>query len=172
MFHNISMPVDNPFHVAKILAEIWQGQIHPLVDCPDSYVVLANDEYGTAIELVPSGTEMRPGQERFQYQQNDDIASQFSAVHIAISVPTKQHEIEQIATREGWHCSLGNRGQFKLIEFWVENKFLLEFMPSPTVPQYVKSMTPLAFRMLVLIMPVVRACTALSSRLQKRFKEN
>lgn len=160
MFHYISMSVDNPFHVAQVLAEIWRGQIRTLVDYPDSYVVLADDEHGTTIELVPSGTEIIPGKNKFQYQQNNNTQSPFSAVHIATSVAAKRHEIEQIATREGWHCSVGYRGQFKLIELWVENKFLLELMPSTIVAKYVNSMTPLAFRMLVVIMPVLRTCTA------------
>ena len=171
MFHYISIPVDNPFHVARVLAEIWQGQICPLLDYPDSYVVMADDEHGTAIELVPSGTEIVPG-DKFEYQQNNDTPSQFSAVHIAISVPKQQHEIEQIASREGWHVALGNRGQFKMIEFWIENKFLIEFMPPSTVPQYVESMSPLTFKILVWVMPIVRTCQAFSSSIQKIFRQN
>lgn len=172
MLHCISLPVDNPFHVAQVLAEILRGQIRPLLDYPDSYIVLADDEYGTAIELVPSRTQMIPGQDKFEYQQNNNAPSQFSAVHVAISVFKKQHEIEQIANREGWHVALGNRGQFKMIEFWIENKFLIEFMPPSTVPQYVESMSPLAFKILVLVMPIVRTCQAFSSSIQRILRQN
>ena len=139
MFHHISIPVDNPLHVAKVLAEIWHGRSLPFAICPDSYIVLAGDKYGTAIELIPSGTEMKPGKKQVEYEHNAKH-SRFSGVRAAISVPTNQHEVEQIGVREDWRVILSTRGQFKVIEFWVENKFLLELLTPTITRQYIESM--------------------------------
>lgn len=166
MLHRISIPVDNPLHVVNVLAEVLDGHVLPHPDYPDTYTVLPNDEYGSVIQLVPSGTEIVPGQEKFKYEHNT-THSQFSPVHIAISVPISQCEIEQIGRREGWHVAVGNRGRFKLIEFWLENKFLLELMLPETVPQYVKSMTPQEFVVLIVVMGALRKFKAITSNLQK-----
>ncbi|MDJ0618539.1 MAG: hypothetical protein QNJ63_17640 [Calothrix sp. MO_192.B10] len=164
MLHRISIPVEHPLHVANVLAEILHGSILRGSEYPYSYTVLVNDEYGSAIVLSPAGNEVIVGQSRdkFEYQYNPNY-SEFSPVHLAISVPLTQPEIEKIAQREGWHMAVGNRGRFKLIEFWLENKFLLELILPATVPQYVKSMTPQEFMVLALIMGGLRKIQAIAS---------
>lgn len=139
MLHHISISVDNPLQVAKILAQMLHGRVAPFAICPGSYIVLQGDKYGTAIELLPSGIEMTLKQQKVVYAHNTNH-SQFSAIRATISVPISQCEIEQIATREGWRVTLSDHGQFKLIELWIENKFLLELMPPTMTHQYIESM--------------------------------
>lgn len=139
MLHHISISVNNPLRVAKVLAQILYGRVVPFAICPGSYIVLQGDEYGTAIELLPSGIEMTLKHQKVVYTHNTNYP-QFSATYATISVPISQCEIEQIATREDWHITLSDRGQFKLIELWIENKFLLELMSPPMTHQYIESM--------------------------------
>lgn len=139
MLHHISISVDNPLRVAKVLAQILHGHVVPFAICPGSYIVLQGDEYGTAIELLPFGIEMTLKHQKVVYMHSNNH-SQFSATYATISVPISQCEIEQIAMREDWHINLSNCGQFKLIELWIENKFLLELMSPTMTHQYIESM--------------------------------
>lgn len=167
MLHRISISVDNPLHVANVISEILHGSVLRGGDYPYTYTVMSNDEYGSAIELVQSGNEVIVGrQDKFEYEYNLNH-SNFSPIHLAISVPASRYEIEQIAEREGWHVAVGNRGRFKLIEFWIENKLLLELIPPETIPQYVKSMSPKEFIILGFVMGGLRKYQAIASSFSK-----
>lgn len=61
MLHHISIAVENPPHVAKVLAELWQSRALPFPLYPDCYVVFPGDQHGTAIEVYPLGRELVPG---------------------------------------------------------------------------------------------------------------
>lgn len=142
MIHHISLPVQDPLHVAQVLAEIWQGQALPFPPHPGSYVVIAGDDYGSLIELYPLGSEIVPGtgEKQASFVQHA-IPAGFYAVHAAISVPTSLEEIERIAKREGWRVLLCSRdGLFDVVEFWVENRLMLEFLPPSIAPTYLKAM--------------------------------
>jgi len=144
MIHHISIAVINPLHVAEVLAEVWNGKVAPFPPHPGSYMVLANDQYGTMIELYPSGVELVPGcnDEQVGFTQNS-FPSEFTAIHAAISVPTSQAEIERIGTREGWRVLRCNRdGLFDVIEFWVENRLMLELLPPTLAVGYTTFMQP------------------------------
>ncbi len=66
------------------------------------------------------------------------------AIHAAISVPTSQQQIEKIAWREGWHVLTRKQGDapFSVVEFWIENRILFEFLPPEFEAQYLQSMKP------------------------------
>ena len=142
MIHHISIPAKEPLHVAEVLAELFKGYCAPFPSNPGSYVAFAGDEYGTLIEVYPTGTEMIPGEENnsIHYQQNN--SSQFIATHAAISLPLNQSEIESIAQREQWRCLLCSRGYFDVIEFWVENSVLLELATPELAKQYTTVLAP------------------------------
>ena len=159
MLHHISIAVDRPLHVAEVLAQVCHGQSLPLPPHPGSYIVLADDEYGKAIEakateqdacyeLYPAGTELIPGVEEAAFSHNS-LSSPFTAVHAAISVPTSREEIEDIGTREGWLVRQSDRGPFHVIEFWVENKLMLEFLPPNLALEYLTFMQPQNWRAFV-----------------------
>lgn len=104
-------------------------------------MVINGDEHGTGIELYPAGTEIIPGTSDAQFQSNA-TSSHFTPFHAAISVPTSQEKIEQIGTREGWLVRFCDRGPFTLIEFWVENKLMLEFLTPKMAAQYLEFAKP------------------------------
>jgi hypothetical protein len=138
MIHHISIAANNPQHVAQVVAEIIQGQVVPFPPHPGSYMAVAMDQYGTAIEVFPLGSEIVPGSERkgCGFCLNPQ-ASLFTATHAAISVPIAQAEIEQIGRREGWRVVRCERESFfGVIEFWVENHLLLEFLTPELTAQY------------------------------------
>ena len=141
MLHHISVAVNDPMHVGQVIAEVMNGQLVPFPPHPGSYMVLAGDEYGTGIELYPSGTELVPGQVEATFAQKAS-SSQFNSVHAAISVAMSQAQIEAIGQREGWLVRLCDRGPFEVIEFWVENKLMLELLPPVQAEKYLNFLKP------------------------------
>jgi hypothetical protein len=126
MLHHISVAVNQPMQVGEVLAEVIGGRLFPFPSHPGSYIVLAGDDYGTAIELYPTGTELVPGVSESLFSQSPDSPT-FTAFHAAISVSLSQEQIEQIGQRQGWKTRLCDRGPFQVIEFWVENKVTVHF---------------------------------------------
>jgi hypothetical protein len=141
MIHHISVAVDNPLHIAEVLSEVLQGHLYPFPPHPGSYMVINGDEHGTGIELLPAGTELIPGTNESQFQANA-TPSHFTPFHAAISVPTSQEKMEQIGTREGWLVRFCDRGPFAVMEFWIENKLMLEFLTPEMAPQYLEFAKP------------------------------
>jgi hypothetical protein len=138
MIHHISIAAQNPRHVAQVLADVIQGKVGSFPPHPGSYMVVAMDEHGTAIEVYPSGSEILPGTEKkpCQFKQNS-LASPFTATHAAISVSSSQTEIEQIGAREGWRVVRCNRDSlFDVLEFWIENSVMIEFLTPEMAQQY------------------------------------
>ncbi len=138
--HHISIPAENPQNVAQVLAEIWQGKAFPFPVFPGSYLVITDDPHGTAIEVSPLGTELIPGTTEVIAQTNP-VPPRFTATHAALTVPLNQAEIEVIGAREGWrvlHCQRGPA--FEVIEFWVENRLLLELLTPQMAHRYLTFM--------------------------------
>jgi hypothetical protein len=140
MLHHISIAVDHPLKVAKVLAEIWQGRFFPFPVQPGSYIVLAGDPHGTAIEVLPSEVEIIPGETEMELLPCA-LPGYFTPVHAALSVPVDQETLERIGARESWLVRLCDRGPFQVVEFWLENRLLLELLPPAIAPLYLNFMT-------------------------------
>lgn len=144
MLHHISVAVNNPIHVAEVLAEVLRGSVLPFPPNPGSYIVLAGDEFGTLIELYPFGTEVIPGawQDQAGFRLNEQ-SPYYTAVHAALSVPADLEEIQQIGAREGWRVVVADRdGLFDVVEFWVENRLMLELLTPAMTPKYLNMFKP------------------------------
>ncbi len=141
MLHHISVSVNNPLHVGTVVAEVMQGRCFPFPPHPGSYMVLIGDEYGTGIEFYPAQTQLTPGLEEVEFSSGN-LAQTFTSIHAAILVPTPLEQIEAIAKREGWLVRLRDRGPFKVIEFWVENQFMLELLTPELAKAYLESVQP------------------------------
>jgi hypothetical protein len=149
MIHHISIAAHQPQHVAEVLAEICQGQAVPFPDHEGSYIALTFDAHGTMIEVLPWGTELKPSEAT--WSDSNPQPSTYSAFHAAISVPTSEAKIYAIAKREGWYIETCDRkGYFSVIEVWVENQQLLEFLPSTFAAQYLAFTQPEALKQLML----------------------
>lgn len=144
MIHHISIPAENPLHVAKVLAEVLSGTFGEFPPHRGSYITFAVDAIGTAIEVYPRGTELIPGSQNqaVQFQDNNQ-PSRFIATHAAISVPCDEEKITQIALREGWRVVRCDRdGLFEVIEFWIENAVMLELLTQEMALKYIQATDP------------------------------
>jgi hypothetical protein len=140
MIHHVSLPAQNPRHVAQVLTELLDGVLTLFAPCPNAYIAWAGDAAGTAIEVYPSGTEIVPDQGRGQAQfRHDPGASGFTATHAAVSVPRSESEVMAIAQREGWRALVLSRGWNDVIELWIENRVMLELMTPAMASDYTRS---------------------------------
>lgn len=144
MIHHISISAHHPRHVAEVLAEILSGQAFHFPPLAGGFIAVCNDSYRTAIEVYPFGTEMMPGEGSdaaiFAFEANP---SGYSATHAAISVNLEAPEILNIAQRERWRAVICDRsGGFQVIEFWVENRLMLELLTPKMARDYLKSLSP------------------------------
>lgn len=160
MIHHISLAVNNPQHVAQVVAELWQGQAIPFFPHPGSYITLSFDSSGTAIEFLPKGTVLKPDSPSESvgfYESNPDVSNPdaaYTATHANLAVPISEAQIYEIADREGWRAIRCRREDFfELIEFWVENEVLLELIPPPLMPQYLATMQPENLRKIINMPP-------------------
>jgi hypothetical protein len=138
MIHHFSISAQNPQNVAQVLAEVMNGKAVPFYPHPGSYVVFHLDEYGTAIEVYPLETELLPGEgdQELNFAKTDK-SSNYVSTHAAISVSTTQEKIEEIGQREGWRVVRCNRDSFfDVMEFWLENRVLIEFLTPEMAQQY------------------------------------
>ncbi|MBD2529350.1 hypothetical protein H6G97_07115 [Nostoc flagelliforme FACHB-838] len=144
MIHHISLSVQNPQHVAQVLAEAINGQAFPFFPHPGSYMVFPLDEHGTGIELYPLKTQLIPGKGDNQCMFAESAtASGFTATHAAVSVSSTQEKIELIGKREGWRVLRCNRDSFfDVIEFWLENKVMIELLTPEMSAQYLAATQP------------------------------
>ncbi|MEH2135798.1 hypothetical protein [Nostoc sp.] len=144
MIHHLSISVQNPLHVAEVLAEVLNGQAFPFFPNPGSYMVFPLDEHGTGIEVYPLKTRLMPGEGDKQCIFVEDATpSGFTATHAAISVSSSQEKIELIGKREGWRVLRCNRDSFfDVIEFWLENKIMIELLTPEMSAQYLAATQP------------------------------
>ncbi len=159
MINHISIAVRNPEKVAGVLAEFWDGFVIPFPPAPNSFMVLANDGKGSAVEVTPIDTVLVPGEglppeENFdrttpteEYEARfvkSDFAPQYVATHLNINTNLSEAEVKEIADREGWRVLTCNRGEglFQLIELWIEDRFMLEVMTPEQTARYVQISQP------------------------------
>jgi hypothetical protein len=140
MIHHLSIPAENPLHVARVLAELFGGEVGRFGPYQNSYAAWAKDQHGTAIDVLPIGTEMYPdtgrGQARFRHNAN---ASDYIATHAAVSIGCDTSKVLEVAAREGWRALELSRGSFRVIEFWIENRVMLELMTEEMSQEYLRA---------------------------------
>jgi hypothetical protein len=157
MIHHISIAAQNPLRVAQVIAEILKGQAFPFFPHPGSYMVFPMDEHGTAIEVYPLETKLVPGEgdQQCQFVQGNN-SNGITATHAAISVPTSQEEIEEIAKREGWRVLYCNRDSFfDVIEFWLENEVMLELLTPEMAAKYLAVTHPENLQRIFMANPIL-----------------
>ena len=142
MIHHLSLPAENPEHVATVLAEILGGRVTPLFPDTGTYAAWSKDDYGTAVEVYPYGFTMQPGDtDKPVAMVSDARAPAFSESHAAISVALDTDDLLAIAERENWRAMEHNRGPFRVVEFWLENRMLIEFFTPEMQEEYMSAVT-------------------------------
>lgn len=141
MFHHISIGAENPFRVAKVMAELTGGQFFEFPVAPGAYMVTFNDQYGSGIEILPQNTVWVAGEVEAEAKPGSPLPDQ-GAVHAALSVAVSQETIEAVGNREGWLVRWCDRGPFRVIELWIENRFMLELLSADMAADYIHFMKP------------------------------
>jgi hypothetical protein len=137
MLHHLSIHARDPERVAGALAELLGGDVTPFGPLPGSFIAWARDDSGTAIDCLLLGTELRPGEGEDQAQfEVAERPSAYSATHAALSVERSEDEIKAVAEREGWRAVTCDRGSFSVVEVWVENAVLIEFLTPEMAADY------------------------------------
>lgn len=145
MIHHLSLPAENPEHVASVLAEILDGKATPLFPDTGTFAAWSKDDHGTAIEVYPYGFKMRPGKDAGPVDMTAEAApADFTETHAAISVSLNTEQLLAIAKREGWRSLEHNRGPFRVVEFWLENRVLIEFFTPEMQKEYTQAVTSFA----------------------------
>lgn len=160
MINHISIGVHNPEKAAKVIAELWtNATVIPFPPCPNSFIVIADDGKGSAVEITPVDTILVPGEglppeENFheatpteEYEakfMKSDFTPRYVATHLNINTPLSEREVKAIGEREGWRVLTANRGEglFQLIELWIEDRFMLEVMTPEQTARYVEMFSP------------------------------
>jgi len=152
MIHHVSIPAREPERVAKVLAELMGGKHFPFAPCDGGYLANSGDEYGTMVEVYPELVTLRmpdanapitygPNQ-ACGYGKLEEPASSY-AFHALLSTHLTVEQVEQIGAREGWRAVMIHRGRkghkpaFKVVEFWIENRLMIEVTNKDLLSDYV-----------------------------------
>jgi hypothetical protein len=143
MLFHVSIEVDDPRRVAEVVAELFGGVAAPFpAVTPGSWIALAGDDRGTAIEFYPRGTEIHevPGDNDAEGVRVPP--RRFNATHFAMATKLGQDEVLAIARREGWPAKYRKRGgAFGVIEIFVEGCQMIEVLTAEMQREYLESVT-------------------------------
>lgn len=145
MIHHVSLAARDPKHVAEVLAELMGGRCYPFPGgVANSFIAVSGDAHGTAVEVYPDGMHLRPDGHNAVRAEREGPDGEYGPFHLLLSVPTDQGTVEKIGQREGWTtrlCGRGAPGQkplFHVIEFWLENRIMVEVAPQDMIGDYEK----------------------------------
>lgn len=146
MIRHVSIPARDPHHVATVLAELMQGRVYPFPGpVPGAFMATAGDAHGTQIEVYPEQAAAAPGKDGApgSFEVNP-APPQYWPFHLLLSVQLDEAAIQTIGDREGWRTRRFHRGPpgqplFDVIEFWVENRFLIELSTPDMDPAYLRT---------------------------------
>lgn len=137
---HISMPADDCEKTARILAEILEGRAFPFPPGgPKAYMAWSKNAE-IDIEITPRGAFMVAGEDEAEWEAGP--LQRATETHAALCVDRPATEVMEIAGRAGWRTRICNRGGFfHVVEVWVENAFLIEFLDPAFTAEYRSAMT-------------------------------
>jgi hypothetical protein len=147
VIHHVSIPARDVSHVAKVLSELTGWKARPFLGpVPGAIMLLAEDGNGTGVEIYPDGTIMSPREGDDQCRFGRDEAPTHFPFHFLLSLDTDRATVQRIGDREGWRTLNCWRGPpqhpvFELIEFWIENRVMIEIATPDMLPNYVRTAT-------------------------------
>ncbi|WP_176590073.1 hypothetical protein [Sphingobium sp. EM0848] len=148
MLFHLSIAARDPRHVAQVIAQFWRGEAHPFPPVtPDSWIALAGDDRGTAIEVYPLGTVLREAEGDADSLGEPTPQTGYTATHAAIATVLSQEEALAIAAREGWPAKYRKRGgAFGVIELWIEGHQMVELLTQEMQAEYLALMAGEGYR--------------------------
>jgi hypothetical protein len=140
MIFHASIPADDPERVARVLGELLGGGYSPFHVGRHSFMARggADDEHRTGIEVYPRDEVMMPGtgEDEMVRQGHLEDPPRYGCFHLAVGTKLSKDEIIAIGKREGWRALYCSRGRFDVVEFWLENSLMIEFMTPEMQTQY------------------------------------
>ena len=142
MLFHMSIAADDPQRVAAVIAELWRGEARPFPPVAEgSWIALAGDERGTAVEVYPLGTLLRETPGDADAHGEASGVDRFAAVHGAIATPLGQDAVLAIAAREDWPAKYRKRGgMFGVVELWIEGRQMMEILTPEMQTEYLAAM--------------------------------
>jgi hypothetical protein len=143
MIHHVSIPARDPQHVAAVLAEVMGGKCVPFGPLEGAFMAIGGDEQRTMIEVYPDRAtlDIPASDEQVVFGENG-APPQTWPFHLFLSVTRSREEVEAIGAREGWRAKTFGRGMqghqpfFHVIEFWLENRLMIEVAPPDMTAEY------------------------------------
>src|SRR5215510_6236037 len=144
MIHHVSIPAREPQHVAEVLAELMGGTRYPFGPLEGAFMAASGDAHGTMIEVYPERATLDIPKNDDQVVFGDNASPpQTWPFHVLLSVPLEPEQIEAIGAREGWRAKTFGRGKsegtshFSMsIEFWLENRLMIEVVSPEMAREY------------------------------------
>lgn len=143
MLFHVSIEADDPRRVAHALAELWQGVALPFPPVGiGSWAAMADDQFGSMIEVYQRGTEIREGVGDEGGYGFPTEPRRYTATHIAMATRLSAEEVYAIAEHYGWNAKYCRREEnFGLIEVWIEGCFMLEVLTPEMQREYLATVT-------------------------------
>lgn len=143
MLFHVSIEADEPRKVAAFFAKIFGGVAAPFPPVtPGSWIAMAGDDRGTAIEVYPRGTEIHP------VAGDNDSAGlrvaprRHSATHMAIATTLSDSEVVSLCAEHGWPVKYRKRGDaFGVLEIFIEDCQMVEVLTDEMQCEYLSTMT-------------------------------
>lgn len=138
MIFHVSIAASEPRRVAGVLAELWGGTAAPFPPVSDDgWIVFADDDRGSAIEVYPEGIVLREVDGDADAVGIKLPSIGLTATHIAIATVLDHADVMRIALREGWPAKYRKRGGvFGVIELWIEGAVMIEVMTAAMQAEY------------------------------------
>jgi len=143
MIHHVSIPAREPQHVAEVLAELMNGKCFPFGSLEGAFIAASGDVNGTMVEVYPERTTLNiPDRGEQVVLAENPVPPQTWPFHVLLSVPREAEEVERMGAREGWRAKTFGRGTrghkpfFHVIEFWLENRLLIEVATPAMAQEY------------------------------------
>lgn len=141
MLFHISIAAERPEQAARLVAELWRGRAYPFPPVAEgSWIAMAGDERGSAVEVYPLGTELHQGDGEAMVRPVAGRPSRNGPVHVAIATELGVDEVKTIAERFGAPAKLCSRGPFHVIEVWVEGCFMIEVLTPEMQSEYLANL--------------------------------
>ncbi|HEU0100420.1 MAG TPA: hypothetical protein VFQ67_16800 [Allosphingosinicella sp.] len=142
MLFHISMAAERPEQAARLVAELWGGRAYPFPPVAEgSWIAMAGDDRGSGVEVYPIGTELYEAPGEAGARSRPGRPSPAGPVHVAIATGLGIDSVEQIARRFGAPAKVCSRGPFRVIEVWVEGRFMIEVLTPEMQSEYLASFT-------------------------------
>src|SRR5204863_15677 len=130
---------------AHVLAELMGGKCYPFGPLEGAYMAASGDQHGSMIEVYPERAtlDIPKKDDQVVFGANNTPPHTWP-FHVLLSVPLDAEEVERIGAREGWRAKTFGRGMqgqkpfFHVIEFWLENRLLIEVATPKMVSDYKK----------------------------------